>query len=386
MLNVMTPNFAAKNGWDAQTMLNLSSVGGVLAVIGAILFAQIIMKHGSRIIIAITTIITGLAVIWVGNTKHIAVFGICMALFHIMGQGYCTIASGAITGAWFPRRKGFILGITTAGLPAAPFLFVPIATRCIKAFGLTMAFNILGGAVILFGIISWFWVRNTPQEVGLLPDNGKYPDSTQYAEAAQSKWTVKQLLRNKNAWLVGLCFGGMLMLSQGMVSQVVPYLMQLGYENSKAVSMLSLTAAGGILGSFISGIIDDKLGTKKTAILYGCLFIATFVFLFLPGGKTTAIIGLVLLGTVLGVPGNMLPSMIISTYGPSEFASVNRVVNTIAAVIRGLGFAMVSIGLSIDGTYRMAVLPLLIVSVILLVMMFFIDNKDVNGPRTQNAE
>ncbi len=380
MLNLMTGAFSAKNGWDSSVMLTLSSVGGVLAIFGAIAFSQWVMKKGPRPVISISLIITGLAVIWVGNTKSIAVFGICMALFHIMGQGYCTIGGGALIGNWFPKRKGFMLGITTAGLPAAPFLFLPLANACINKMGLTPAFNLLGACVVVFGIISFFWVRNKPADVGLLPENGKYPDVAQYAEAKESKWTIKDLLVSKNVWLVGLAFGGMLLLSQGIVSQVIPYLIQAGYQQPSAVKMLSYTAAGGIAGSFISGIIDDKFGTKKTAIFYEILFIITCVLLWAPGGKTTAIIGLVFLGCVLGVPGNMLPSMLMTVFGPSEFASVNRVANTIASVIRGLGFAVMAVGLKIDGTYRSAMIPFLVIAIVILVLIFFIDKKELNGP------
>lgn len=70
-----------------------------------------------------------------------------------------------------------------------------------------------------------------------------------------------------------------------------------------------------------------------------------------------------------------MPSMIINVFGPAEYASVNRVINTLCALVRAFAFLAMALGLMINGSYRFAVLPLLVITIIALVMILGINVK-----------
>lgn len=374
-MNVWNGAFSALRGWETTTLLTMATVASLIGVLGSILFGQLVAQKGARLIIAICMTVCGIAIMAFGFVPNIAGYLVCMAIFNFAGHGFCSVGSNAVIGNWYPRRKGFILGITTMGLPAASFLFVPILATAIGGAGLQKAFLIIGILVAILGIVSWFWVRNTPQEVGLEPDNGKFPAAPANALGQTSTWTVKKLIANRNAWFLAIAYGLLFLVTQGMVSQTVVYLIQHGFAQPKAVSMLSLAAAIGIVGSFIWGVLDDKLSTKTASVIYAVWYIVTFVVLALAQSTALIIVGVVMLGASLGGIGNLMPSMIMTVFGVSEFASVSRMAQTIVNIVRSLSFVIMAIGLKVLGNYSKTSWVLAIITVIALLLILGIKSE-----------
>lgn len=368
-MNVWNGAFSAMHGWETTTLLTMATVAGLIGVLGSILFGQLVAKRGARLIITITMTICGIAIMAFGFIPNVFGYLLCMTIFNFAGHGFNNVGSNAVIGNWFPRRKGFILGITTMGLPAASFLFVPILAASIAKVGLQNSFLIIGIIVAILGVLSWFWVRNTPQEVGLLPDNGKFPETAGGPLGQTSNWTVKKLLTNRNAWFVALAYGLLFLVTQGMVSQTVVYLMQNGFEQTKAVPMLSLSAVVGVVGSFIWGVLDDKLGTKKASVIYAIWYVFTFAVMALAKSPAMLVAGVVLLGSSMGGIGNLMPSMIMTVFGVSEFAAVSRITQTLVTIIRSFAFVVMAIGLKLLGNYANTAWILAGLSVVALVLI-----------------
>ena len=53
-MNVWIPAFVEKFQWDRSVLLSLSTVGGILSVIGSFLFASLVIKGWSRFVTVIT--------------------------------------------------------------------------------------------------------------------------------------------------------------------------------------------------------------------------------------------------------------------------------------------------------------------------------------------
>lgn len=371
-MNVWIPAFCGAYGWSNATLLIMATIASLVGVAGAMLFGQLVSKRGARLIIAVTMTLCGVFVILFGQIQNVWGYLVCMTVFNFAGHGFCNVGSNAVIANWFPRSKGFVLGITTMGLPAASFLFVPILSVTIGSAGISKAFLGIGLVIAVLGVCSWFWVRDTPQEVGALPDHGKYPVSDNGVQQYESKWTAKRLLSNRNVWLIAIAYGLLFLTTQGMVSQTVSYLVEVGFEQAAAVKMLSMAAAVGIVGSFIWGILDNKMGTKKASVIYSVWYIVTFVLLASNINGILCMLGILMLGASLGGIGNLMPSMMITAFGAREFASVSRVVTTVGNIIRSLAFFVMAIGIQIFGTYCKTAYLLLLITVVSLLLILWI--------------
>ena len=378
-MNAWIPAFVGKFGWERTTLLNFSTVGSLLAVISSLICAWIVMKKGTKWITVAGYIMTGIFVIIFGRVSTVAGYALCVIAFQILSNTYGGVTTNTVISNWFPKRKAVVLGITTIGMPLASFCFVPLLTKLLNAGGISSAFLYIGVGIIILGIVNIFWLKDRPQDVGLYPDNIK-PDQEQDAAmsgvAYQTKWTLKKLLLNKNAWLIAVGYGILFLVTQGMVSQTVSYLIEFGFAQPMAVTMLSVCAAIGMAGSFIWGVVDQKTSTKKASLIFAVWFIVTFILLGLQLNLPMVILGLIFLGLALGGSGNLLPSMIITTYGPKEFASANRIVYTLSCVVRSFAFMVMAVGLRLFGTYKGATWILMILSVVAFLCIIPIDKKD----------
>lgn len=380
-LNVSVPAFVHANGWDYGKLLILSTPAGLIGLLGVYFFSYLADKKGSRCVIVTSLIGSGIVCFLYGHATTMPVYFISICLILFFTNGYGNVATGTLTASWFPRKRGYALGFSSAGMPLSTAIFVPIFAFLVQRLNIDKALSIIGVVVIILGIISYFWVKNTPEEIGLPPDGDDtgledLEKMQHLLETHVSKWTAKRLLSNKTVWIQSICYGLLFLTTVGLVSQMIPRLLGLGYEMNFCLSMLSLAAVIGIFGSFVWGIIDLKIGTKKTTLIYAIWYIIAVIVLLisvhnLPG----TIFGICMVGWGIGGIGNLQPSMLAQTFGRFDFASASRVITTIVGAIRILAFAIVggAVGLtgSIDGAYGV----LIGANIIAIILAFLLDDS-----------
>ena len=122
-------------------------------------------------------------------------------------------------------------------------LFMKLLNMSINAGWLVLA--------VLLGLL----VKGTPEEAGCYPDND--PEIAAIIKAEEEgvkemeKVSYAGALKNKYVWIFGLgagCFG---LATVGIMSQLVGYFMAArGYELTGALSMLTIAAVIGMIGSW----------------------------------------------------------------------------------------------------------------------------------------
>lgn len=359
--NITVPAFVAAHGWDYGSLLALATPAGWIGLVGIFLFSHMVSQKGVKFVIVLTLIGSGVVCFFYGFSNSIAMYAITYFLLIFFTNGYGNVATGALTANWFPRRRGYALGWSSMGMPVATAVYVPALSMLIHRLGLGPAMSIVGAVIILLGISAVFWVKNTPEEMGLAPDND--PAGLEELEARRkemqnyvSDWSVGRLLSSRVVWMQGVCYGLLFLTTIGLVSQMVPRLMGMGYSLKFGLGMLSLAAVVGIVGSIIWGVIDMKIGTKKATMAYALWYIvAVIVLLVTKNSLAGTIVGICMAGWGIGGIGNLQPSMLAQTFGRFDYASACRVVNTIVGFIRVCAFAIVGIAInitgSIDGSY-----------------------------------
>lgn len=374
--NVWIPAFIAKFGWSRPAMLTFTTIGGLIAVVASIFFAQIVMKRGTRWISVICYWATGILLIMFGRIQHLWQYAVIAICINVLTCGYGNVTTNTLIGRWFPKKKAVVLGITTMGMPMAAALFVPMLNKLNSSFGITTALTCVGVGIIILGFICIFWIKEYPQDVGLWPDNIK-PETTEVQvkpvqQRGKSQWTAKRLLCNKNAWLIALAYGILFLATTAMVGNTVAYLVEYGIAQKNAVTYLSWCSMFGIFGSFCWGVLDQKVSTKTASLIYAGWYVVTFALLAFRSNNVVLFIGLALFGFALGGIGNLQPSMTMTVFGSAEFPSVNRTIYPIVRLVQALGNSVIALGLVLFGNYKLSVLLLAILTAISFVMILFI--------------
>jgi len=386
-LNLYPGVFAGMHGWDSNMLLGFATPAGIIAVIGGILFGRMVIKTGVRKMAGFALIITGILYALFGFVTSPAMYFVCLTAFEFVSMAFGLICTASLMGNWFPRKKGIALGWATMGAPICTATFVAIMSGLYGAFGVQKGHLIAGGLMILLGIVSFFWVKEFPSEVGAYPDN--LPDG---AEAYQSQmremreytspFTVGRLLKDKDMWLISVGFGMLWMVTVGVVSQFVPRMISvmaptIGPEaaQGKALMMLTIAAVVGIAGSYFWGWLDQKVGTKTASAFYSLSYIAALLLLIFAKVEIFTYIAIVFVGLGIGGLLNLMPSMVISVYGRKDFAAANALVSPIASLIQKGAFIIMAVSLAASGgDYTMPYMIFIGIDIVGLILLLLVTN------------
>lgn len=358
-INVLLNMLNGMKGWEVSTLLSINTITGIIGVLSSFLTGRLIIKIGAKKVGGIYLILGGLVIIWFGHLNSLAAFFICLTFLWVLSDGYGQMVPFTLTANWFPRTKGLALGWSTMGYPVCSILAVPILLTLIGGVGYANAFLVLGVIQIIIGILTFFLVHNYPEEAGAYPDNDKtnldqLQAMIEHRKNYKSNLTVKKLLMDKNMWSIAIMMGLLWMSTIGIVSQLIPRLTGAGYSQTAATHFLQLSSFCGLFGSYFFGWLDQKIGTRKTTMIYCWCYVVVLMVLALTTSVGGTLFACIFGGFGTGAICNLLPSFIGTVYGRDDFAIANGVVSPIASMLRCLNFLILALGLKINGTYAPA--------------------------------
>lgn len=379
--NITAPAVARRLGMQPGTILNMNSIAGIVGVLLFIIIGQINNKIGARRTSGIFTIIAGVGYICIGNASSLFMYTAAMSCVvgGIMSAGY--IAGGTLVTQWFPKKKGVVMGYTTMGHNLASAFYVPFITVLVNTLGVEKGVIVPAVLSIILGIIGLIFIKNTPQEYGLNPDNVSdevYRNEYHIDEADKDGgWTAKELLKIKELWLAAITTGFFQICSVGVMSQLVVRNMSLGFTEVQAISIMTFLACIGVIGSFLIGVLDDKLGTKKTMILFGIWYIIALLA-NVSETKIGIYLSIFMIGMAIGGSANFTTSLPASIFGRHGFDKVNSVIFPIQGFVTSLCFAVNGIVLNLTGNLKYAYIVFAGVAALTIVLVSFVDEHRYN--------
>lgn len=370
----------------AGTISTCNSIAGILGVLLFIVIGVLNRKIGPRYMSGINCIIAGCTYIGVLNAPNTVVYTIMMAITcgTIMSAGY--LCGGVLVANWFPKKKGIVMGYTTMGHNLATALFVPLILFLVAKLGVHHACYPISIGCIVLGVVGLLFVRDTPFERNYYPDNvskeiyDKYYDTEDDAEGGEKDggWTTGKLLKNGQVWICAICTGVFQICSVGTMSQMINRTTNgFGFSTTVAASIMSACAIVGVVGSFLIGVLDQKIGTKKAMIFFGCWYACALLCNFtntMPGFW----ISIVMIGIGIGGSANFTTSLPASVFGRQGFDKVNSVLFPIQGIITALTFAINGAVMNMTGgnvRYAYIIDACLALINVLLIVVFVKDHK-----------
>lgn len=377
-LNTIVPMMAAFHGWNQDVLLSISTPASIIALFACVLWAAFIEKAGLKKTTIITMVLAGISMIAYGNAVNIAMYAVALVCIVTFINAFACNCGFAICANWFPTKKGIVMGITTIGMNLASALINWILTGLANSFQISSALSILGIAIIVLAVLLGLLVKGTPEEAGCYPDND--PEIAAIIKAEEGVKEMEKVsyagaLKNKYVWIFGLgagCFG---LATVGIMSQLVGYFMAArGYELTGALSMLTIAAVIGMIGSWAWGIVDQKLGTQKACLLFGIWYFVGIAFLIAPP-TPCMYIGLFMLGGAIGGNGNFLPSLAAQAFGRKDFNVSYACMNMINGIIRSCSFFVLAVLRSMTSGYTVPYMVFAVIAVIGGILIVAVKEK-----------
>lgn len=390
--NLTAPNVTYYLGAGEGVILNMNSIAGLVGVVFFIIMGQINTKIGPRITSGIGCIMAGVAYIIAMNAPNVPLYCVAMCFVYggIMSAGY--VAGGTLVANWFPKKKGIVMGYTTMGHNFASAFYVQLVSILI-APTIAGTTNIgehfktgiipIGIAAIVLGVVGMVIIRNKPDERGLNPDN---VSDKVYAEEYDTStddggWTTGKLLKTPVLWLAAITTGFFQICSVGVMSQLVVRNTQLGFEQQTALNIMTVLALGGVVGSWLVGVIDEKLGTKKTMIGFGIWYCVALLLNFTAVDSVTPLVYASLFMIAMGIGGsaNFTTSLPTAIFGRQGFDKVNSVIFPIQGAVTALCFAVNGfVQMITGGQIRMAYLVFAGVAIVNVLLVLLVDEHKYN--------
>lgn len=357
--NVLTTSLPELRGWTQTMITSPGTVGGWFALIVTVLAGTLVRKIGSINCLKIAYLILGITIIIIGISSSYYVYFVALAISRC-AQALGFFSTMKLCTDWFLQYRGRALGIVTMGPPISSAVFVPTLSYVTNHFGFHVGWIGMGIVGLAFAVVLCFCGKSTPEDYGWQQDGfNRSPEMLARMgmdAGTPNIWTLKKMLTKKEYWILtiggalgGMVFGACLML-------FIPVVVSAGFDQVTALTSFSVGSALAIPFSFISGVIDDKLGTKTAFII---IFAATvllpvsMILLILTGTIVFVVTSAFFVGILAGCLMNLNPSIKQWAFGRKAFVDFNRTAQAVENACQTLGTLILSIFFDVTGTYLM---------------------------------
>ena len=240
-----------------------------MAIIGGFLAA----RFGTRMIISLALVLMGITMILTGLAESFG-FAFAMRLLTGLGNGAAYVPAMALGSAWFAvKKRGFATGIVSGGIGLGTFLsgiLVPFLLTSYGADGWRYSWYILGTIVIVIAIIVFLFLRNQPEDKGLLPVGQEEKEEIQTSSLKNkvSSLDWKKVYRMKGMWYLGIVyfFYGLSYIIY-MVFFAAYLVKEMGCTEAWAGGLWAMVGGLSIFCGVIWGSISDRIGRGNGAAL-----------------------------------------------------------------------------------------------------------------------
>lgn len=291
-------------------------------------------KLGPKWVIFIGGILFGSGMLLSGFARSVGILMITYGLGAGLGMGMvygCTVSNAV---KFFPDKRGLAGGIATASYGISSVLVPIVANAMISKLDVTMAFKLLGVAMLVIICISAFFITKCPKD--FKPDGWEPPAHTGADVRASKDW--RSMLKDPVFYvmLMMLCCGAFPGLM--VISQASPLAQRsIGMTAAEAAVAVSVLALSNTAGRVCAGFISDKIGAVNTIRWAFILAIAGLFALYLynAGSTTLFYAGFCMVGLSFGSMMGIYPGFTATQFGDRN-NSVNYGIMFIGFAFAGL--------------------------------------------------
>lgn len=256
-------------------------------------------------------------------------------------------AANTLAARWFVARRGRALGIVSVATSAGGFVVVPVMARLVEALGWRDAALAAGlGIGAMVGLATWGFIRDRPADVGQFADGADAAPAVDTPD--DRRWTVGEMVKSRNFWLVGVGAGLLLGSDQALLVSLVPYGVGRGFSVAEAANLIAVLTGSAVIGKLVIGWLADRID-KRALFGFTCLCNIAFLLLLRSGPSYAALVGA---ASVIGLAiGGVYPAWTTLTaqcFGRVSFGQAYGLMNLVT-----MPFVLASItlaGRSFDAT------------------------------------
>ena len=316
-------------------------------------------KNGARILVAVGSLIGGIALAATSLVENIWQFYITYGVLYGLGTAAMgsQLVGPSLISKWFVQKRGRAMAIGTMGISAGGVIIAPIAGLTISGMGWRAGWLALSIVTILAIVpAAILFIRRSPEDVDLLPDGEKStrPMSPLTYEREIASWTLLQSLKSRAFWVFALVQALGICGLVPVLFHEIAYIQDKGFQTEYATIVAWTLALSALASKLPFGFLSEKMDVRKVLAL--CLIPAGLsTFLIIPA---ESLLALILWGAVHGFFMGGFPTIMgvaLPTYfGRQHMGSIRGVISPIIIVVSSFSPLLGGILWNDDSSYKSA--------------------------------
>ena len=250
----------------------ISSVSMILIPISGFFGGWALDRYGPKVVLLFMGLLTGLSLVLTSRTGAAWQVFLTYSVLLAIGMGPVYVVATTTVSRWFNRKRGLAVGIAGSGEGLGTITMAPLSNFLISRFNWKTAY-------LIIGLITWVVViplsrllKKEPGEIGALPDGVKVEEGdiigvNPDAKTQESGMTLAETLKTSGFWAVaGIWFCFSFCMSM-LFTHIVPHVTDIGITATQGAMIISIMGAARVCGMIGLGIIADRAGRKKVAVI-----------------------------------------------------------------------------------------------------------------------
>ena len=361
-------------GWSRTLIAGAASLGGLVATVASPVVGWALDRYGARVILTGSVLILGLSTVSLAWATVPIAFYLAYGLGRVIFSSPLNIGPSVVVSRWFVRRRGQATGFLFLSHSLGMITFPLIAGLVIKYRGWEDAWIVLGVLVwiLALGPVSML-VRQTPEEVGLLPDGDPPKPQARGAETSavteEKNWTLREAARTPTLWLLAMATGSLFLLQSGTNIHQGAYFLDQGLGVGVSAATLSLNAVFTGVGSIFWGWLVDRVPVRFTYA--GVALMMAVALILFPMADT--IVEALIVASIFGAAvGGILVVPVVAYanyFGRRSLSAIRGVTAPFVSLGQAIGALFSGIVYDVTGSYKDAFLVLSILGFATIAML-----------------
>ncbi|SET67301.1 Sugar phosphate permease [Natronincola peptidivorans] len=354
-------------GWSRSLVSSFYSAGTLIAGFLLPLIGKVIDKKGHRKMFICIATLLGIACLWMSFVRHPLMLLVGFLFLRLFGQGSMSLLPATLVPQWFIRKRGVALSLMALGGVLGSAAIPPLNNWLILQFGTAIAWRVWTFLLIGFmAPISWVFIRNKPEDIGLLPDGEVIGTKEALTDAEREKqpldfsWSTQEAMKTRAFWLMLFCMVVPSMVNTGITFHMVSIMEGKGFNSTFAASLLGLTAIIQFPFTFLAGYLADRIKVHYIKAINFIVFLIAIGVILYGSSKELLMAYAVFNGVFVAFDSVTTGVLWPNYFGRKHLGSIRGIAMTAMVVGSALGPLPFGFAYDILGGYKEILLLMMI--------------------------
>lgn len=361
--------FQVEFGWSRATISGASSLAFLIMGALAILAGRLNDVIGPRLIIVASGISLGIGYLLMSFLQTPWQLYLLYGL--LVGIGFSThdVITLSTVARWFVKRRGMMSGIVKVGTGFGQLLLPLIATALIAEYGWRNSYLIIGAVVLVILVVVAQVLHRDPQGVGLRPDGDSNEPCGSETVSKELSVTLQRAAGTRQFWTICLVEFAIFFCLFTVIVHIVPHTMDMGLSRVTAAGVLSTIGGVSMLGRFVMGTANDKIGGKRSLIICFVMLLSSIICLLVATEASMLFLFAVIYGFAHGAFFTVVSPMVAELFGTGSHGVLFGIILFCGTIGGAAGPLLAGHTFDVTGSYLFAFIVLALLTLVGLIMI-----------------